>query len=424
MRRTYRWPQYFKLNISPRITHCRLCQSANLVSLLDLGEQSFTGIFPRSEHDPVPSGQLELAKCGDCDLVQLMHSFDSALLYGHTYGYRSGLNGAMVRHLNSIVHELVKRVTLAKGDLVIDIGSNDGTTLRAYPDRGLDFLGIDPSGAKFRRFYPSDVRLVPDFFSAAAVRSAVGSKKAKVVTSIAMFYDLEAPGKFMKEVASILAQDGVWVFEQSYLDSMLRTNSYDTICHEHLEYYGLKQIHRMTEAAGLKIMDVTFSEANGGSFRVTVSHPDSPYPGNAALVQSILEKEDRAGLYSLSTYEKFAARVAEHKKRVLQFFARAKAERARVLGYGASTKGNVLLQYCGMGIRDMACIADVNDDKFGSFTPGTLIPIVSEAAAHQLKPDYFFVLPWHFRTGILQRESLFREAGGKLVFPLPELEIV
>jgi NDP-4-keto-2,6-dideoxyhexose 3-C-methyltransferase len=228
----------------------------------------------------------------------------------------------------------------------------------------------------------------------------------------------------MKEVASVLANDGVWVFEQSYLDSMLRTNSYDTICHEHLEYYGLKQIRRMTEAAGLKIMNVTFSEANGGSFRVTVSHQDSPYPENTALLQSILEKEDRAGLYSLNTYAKFAARVVEHKKMVLQFFARAKAERVRVLGYGASTKGNVLLQYCGVGTRDLACIADVNEDKFGSFTPGTLIPIVSEATAHQMKPDCFFVLPWHFRAGILQRESAFRKAGGKLVFPLPELEIV
>ncbi|HWZ95969.1 MAG TPA: class I SAM-dependent methyltransferase [Opitutaceae bacterium] len=407
-----------------RISKCRLCRSANLASLLDLGEQCFTGVFPKSVHDPVPSGRLELAKCGHCDLVQLMHSFDSAQLYGHTYGYRSGLNGSMVHHLESIVHGIVGRVGLAHGDLVIDIGSNDGTTLRAYPDRGLDFLGIDPTGEKFKRFYPSDVRVVPDFFSAAAVKNAVGPKKAKVVTSIAMFYDLEDPGEFMKEVVSVLAKDGVWVFEQSYLGSMLQTNSYDTICHEHLEYYGLKQIHRMTEAAGLKIMDVTFSDANGGSFRITVSSQDSPYPENAALVQSILEKEDRGGLYSLPTYEKFATRVEAHKKAVHQFFARAKAERAHVLGYGASTKGNVLLQYCGVHTRDLACIADVNEDKFGSFTPGTLIPIVSEATAHQMKPDYFFVLPWHFRAGILQRENLFREAGGKLVFPLPELEIV
>jgi hypothetical protein len=410
--------------MSKKISQCRLCKSANLVGLLDLGEQSFTGIFPKSEHDKVPSGRLELTKCSHCDLVQLTRSFDSSLLYGQTYGYRSGLNDSMVRHLNSIVHGIVQRVDLANGDLVIDIGSNDSTTLRAYPDRNLDFLGVDPTGAKFKRFYPSDVRLVPEFFSAAAVRNAVGPKKARVVTSIAMFYDLEAPGEFMKEVAAILARDGVWVFEQSYLDSMLRTNSYDTICHEHLEYYGLKQIHRMTEETGLKIMDVAFSEANGGSFRVMVSHKDSSYPENTALLQSILEKEDREGLYSLRTYEKFAARVAEHKKTVHQFFDRAKAEHARVLGYGASTKGNVLLQYCGVGTRDMACIADVNEDKFGSFTPGTAIPIVSETAARKMKPDYFFVLPWHFRAGILNREKLFRKNGGKLVFPLPELEIV
>jgi hypothetical protein len=318
----------------------------------------------------------------------------------------------------------VKQVDLAHGDLIIDIGSNDSTTLRAYPDRGLDFLGIDPTGVKFKNYYPSDVRLVPDFFSATVVRNTVGPKKAKVVTSIAMFYDLEDPGKFMKEVAAVLAKDGVWVFEQSYLDSMLRTNSYDTICHEHLEYYGLKQIYRMTEDAGLKIVNVTFNDANGGSFRVTVSHKDSPYSENTAQVQSVLEKEDTEGLYSLRTYERFAAKVAEHKKIVRQFFAQAKAEGARVLGYGASTKGNVLLQYCGVTTRDIACIAEVNEDKFGSFTPGTLIPIVPEAAAHRMKPDYFLVLPWHFRAGILQREKPFMESGGKLVFPLPQLEIV
>lgn len=403
---------------------CRLCKSKDIVSLVDLGNQCFTGIFPKSEYDKVPSGQLELAKCGHCDLVQLAHSFDPSLLYGHNYGYRSGLNGSMVRHLNSIVQGIVKRVDLASGDLVIDIGSNDSTTLRAYPDRGLDFLGIDPTGVKFKNYYPSDVRLVPDFFSAAAVKETVGPKKAKVVTSIAMFYDLEDPGEFMKEVAAVLAGDGIWVFEQSYLDSMLRTNSYDTICHEHLEYYGLKQIHRMTEAAGLKILDVAFNDANGGSFRVTVSHQDSPYPGNETLVQSILEKEEREGLYSLGTYQKFSAKVSEHKKIVRQFFAQAKAEHARVLGYGASTKGNVLLQYCGVNTQDMACIAEVNEDKFGSFTPGSLIPIVPETAAHQMKPDYFFVLPWHFRAGILQREKPFLKAGGKFVFPLPELEIV
>jgi len=410
--------------MSQKISQCRLCKSTKIVSLIDLGDQCFTGIFPKSAHDKVPSGRLELAKCTQCDLVQLAHSFDLSLLYGHNYGYRSGLNGSMVRHLNSIVQDIVKRVDLDRGDLVIDIGSNDSTTLRAYPDRGLDFLGIDPTGVKFKNYYPSDVRLVPEFFSAAAVKSVVGPKKAKVVTSIAMFYDLEAPGEFMKEVASVLAKDGVWVFEQSYLDSMLRTNSYDTICHEHLEYYGLKQIHRMASEAGLKILDVAFNDANGGSFRVTVSHQDSPLPENTALVQSILEKEDKEGLYSLRTYERFAAKVVEHKKTVRQFFEQAKAERARVLGYGASTKGNVLLQYCGVTARDMACIAEVNEDKFGSITPGTLIPIVPESAAHLMKPDYFFVLPWHFRAGILQREKPFMQAGGKFVFPLPELEIV
>ncbi len=407
-----------------KTTHCRLCKNASLIPLLSLGDQSFTGIFPKDDKMEVPIGPLELVKCQKCDLVQMGHNFALDQLYGHNYGYRSGLNGSMVRHLNQKVQKILQIVDLTDGDLVIDIGSNDGTTLRAYPDRNLEFVGIDPTGAKFKAYYPSDVRLIPDFFSGELVRKHCKKDKAKVITSIAMFYDLEDPVSFMKDIESILHPDGIWVFEQSYLKAMIDTNSYDTICHEHLEYYGVKQIHQMAELAGLKILQIEFNDVNGGSFSVVAAKKDSKLPQDIKTVETILNEEEKTGLYSMATFEKFSKRVQEHKVFVRKFFDWAHDERKRVLGYGASTKGNVLLQYCGITGAEMPCIAEVNEDKFGSFTPGSLIPIVSEAAAKRMKPDYFFVLPWHFRAGILNRETDFQKSGGKFIFPLPEFNII
>jgi len=407
-----------------RISKCRICRGSQLDTLLDLGQMAMTGVFPRNADEPVPSEPIELIKCAQCDLVQLAHSYDPKLLYGQNYGYRSGLNGSMVKHLGEKVQTITQKVDLQPGDLILDIGSNDGTLLKAYPDRGLERVGIDPSGAKFAHYYAAGVRLIPDFFTAQLVRESFPTKKAKVVTSIAMFYDLENPLAFMQDVSSILADDGIWVFEQSYLKAMLDTNSYDTICHEHLEYYALKQIKDLTEAADLKILDVEFNAINGGSFSVMVSKKNSKYAEAKTLVESILKAEEDAGLGSLQTYRDFAVRVAEHRTHLRQLFTDLQAKGKKVIGYGASTKGNVLLQYCGITAQDLCCIAEVNEDKFGSFTPGSLIPIVSETEARKMNPDYFFILPWHFKTGILAREQPFLKAGGKFILPLPEIETV
>lgn len=408
---------------SNKIMHCRNCKSTSLVSLLSLGNQSFTGIFPKDDKMVVPNGDLELVKCEKCDLVQLGHSFDLNLMYGQNYGYRSGLNGSMVRHLNDKVQKIVKTVDLVDGDLVIDIGSNDGTTLRAYPDRNLQFVGIDPSGSKFKSYYPSDVRLIPDFFSSKLVKEQYPNQKAKVVTSFSMFYDLEDPVAFMKDVEDVLHPEGIWVFEQSYLKAMIETNSYDTICHEHLEYYGAKQIVDMANQAGLKILSIEFNDVNGGSFSIVAAKKSSNLKQDIQSIETVLNEEEKTGLYSKATFKEFANRIEIHRSNVRKFFSWASAERKRVIGYGASTKGNVLLQYCGITGKDMSCIAEVNEDKFGSFTPGSLIPIVSEAAAKRMYPDFFFVLPWHFKAGILNREKEFQEKGGKFIFPLPDIQM-
>lgn len=357
-------------------------------------------------------------------MVQLRQSYELSELYGENYGYRSSLNASMVGHLKRKVHQLLKRHPLQSGDLVLDIGSNDGTLLSFYPEKDVTVVGIDPTGRTFASYYPPHVALLPDFFSAGLFRENFGSRKARIVTSISMFYDLEDPLSFMKDIASILDEEGVWHFEMSYMPSMVRTMGYDTICHEHLEYYSLHQIKWMTDRCDLKIVDVAFNEVNGGSFAVTVARRSSSHAENSTQIERLLLEEEMQGLSTITQQRDFEHAVETHKEKLLRLLHALKAEKRIVLGYGASTKGNVLLQHCGISRDLLPAIAEVNKDKFGCFTPGTSIPIISEAEAHAMKPDYLFVLPWHFRSNIIEREQAFLSRGGKLIFPLPTIEIV
>lgn len=411
------------------IKKCLIC-GGSLVPILHLGNQNLTGVFPRSKGQKITSGPLELVKCFNdkretsCGLVQLSHSYDLKEMYGHNYGYRSGLNQSMVNHLHNKVDMIQNLINLNRDDLIIDIGSNDGTLLQAYPKQGFVLAGIDPTGEKFREYYPRHVQLISDFFSTEVVKRYFGTKKAKVVTSISMFYDLESPIDFMKQVHDVLADDGIWVFEQSYMPTMLAMNAYDTICHEHLEYYCLKQIKWMTDRLGFKIVDVEFNNVNGGSFSVIAAKSNSSYTENTSLVRKILFEEENKGFDSLNPFEDFRQKVYSHREELIQFVQRAKFENKKVLGYGASTKGNVILQFCNFTENDIPFIAEVNSDKFGCYTPGTFIPIISEEEARLMRPDYFLVLPWHFKEGIIKREKKFLSEGGRLVMPLPEIEII
>ena len=406
------------------IEGCRISGSKNLVSVLSLGHQVLTGVFPRNKSDQITSGPLELVWCPDSGLLQLRHSYEPSEMYGENYGYRSGLNQSMVDHLTEKVRHLERMVTLNSGDVVLDIGSNDATTLKAYSVKGVRRIGIDPTGKKFAQYYTDDIRLVPDFFSSAAYLS-VEKRPAKIVTSIAMFYDLDAPVAFAKQIESVLADDGVWHFEQSYMPSMLRMNSYDTICHEHLEYYSLTVVQRILDQAGLKVVDVFMNAVNGGSFAVTAAKiGNRNIKQNLAVINWLLEQEDRMGLNTPRPYRDFEERVFRHRDDLTRLIRALNADGKKVLGYGASTKGNVVLQFCGLTAKDIPAIAEVNPDKFGCFTPGTHIPIISEEEAKAMKPDYFLVLPWHFKDGILRREKEYLANGGKMIFPFPEIEIV
>jgi C-methyltransferase C-terminal domain/Putative zinc binding domain/Methyltransferase domain len=406
------------------ISNCRISGSNHLISVLNLGHQSLTGVFPSSADDPVTIGPLELVWCPESGLLQLRHSYEPSEMYGDNYGYRSGLNQSMVNHLTDKVAYLERLIPLSEGDVVVDIGSNDATTLKAYSSKGIRRIGIDPTGKKFAEYYPSDVKLVPDFFSAEAYFS-VENEPARIVTSIAMFYDLETPLEFVGQIESILAEDGIWHFEQSYMPSMLRLNSYDTICHEHLEYYSLSVVKTILEQSGLRLVDVVMNAVNGGSFAVTAAKAaNKSIRTNQAVIDWLLEQEDRMGLNTPRPYRDFEERVFRHRDDLTRLIRTLNADGKKVLGYGASTKGNVVLQFCGFTQQDIPAIAEVNPEKFGHVTPGTHIPIISEAEARAMQPDYFLVMPWHFKDGILRREKEYLAGGGKLIFPFPEIEIV
>ena len=406
-----------------RIMQCRIGGGSNLIPVLSLGQQELTGVFPRTRDERITSGPLELVWCPDSGLLQLAHSYAPAEMYGENYGYRSGLNKSMVDHLTRKIRHLERRADLRPNDTVLDIGSNDGTSLRAYSVPSLRRIGIDPTGEKFRSYYPDDILLIPDFFSSEAYY-AVTSRRARIVTSIAMFYDLDDPIGFARQVEAVLEPNGLWHFEQSYLPSMLRLCSYDTICHEHLEYYSLSVVRRILEAAGLALVDVQMNAVNGGSFAITAAKSASSIQPNHAIIEWVLEQEDRMNLHTPRPYREFEERVFRHREDLRRLLQALIGDGKTVLGYGASTKGNVLLQFCGITSKELPAIAEVNPDKIGAFTPGTRIAIVSEQEVRAMDPDYLLVLPWHFKEGIMRREQEYLDGGGKMIFPFPEIEIV
>lgn len=394
------------------LTKCRVCYTADLEPVLDLGIQAMTGIFPKDAGDDyaLERGPLALVRCAECGLVQLSVTYDLKEMYGDNYGYRSGLNASMVRHLESKAWDLQVMRPLKVNDVVLDIGSNDGTFLNFFPKNAAR-IGFDPTVAKFSKYYDLSVQRFPEFFSAEMFRARIGLRKAKIVTSISMFYDLPDPVSFADDVASVLADDGIWHLEQSYLPAMLDAGSYDTVCHEHLEYYGLKQLKAILGGAGLKILDVQFNGVNGGSFAVTAGRgeesPELPW---------LLHNEEMSTTKAAWSY--FRDRAKRHRDELPVRLHELKNQGRRVLGRGASTKGNVLLQYCGIGPDLLPAIAEVNPDKFGHLTPGSRIPIISEDAPMAKAAEVFMVLPWHFRQSFMMR------ATTPLLFPLPEIALI
>ena len=364
--------------------------------------------------------------CGDCSLAQLDRDFPSNEMYGENYGYMSSLNSSMVDHLSEIAQYLEKTAELKQGDVVLDIGSNDGTLLSLYQTQGIIRVGMDPTIVKYKSLYPNSTIAVSEFFSAAAFESVCPGRKAKVVSTVAMLYDLPDPSGFAKQVRQILADIGFWHIEVSYGPWMLESGAFDAVCHEHVEYYSLKTLKRILDLSGFKIAAISFNDTNGGSLSITATPVENKSASEATSdLQSIIDKEDSSGCNELSGWRKFDHLAKSRISDMENFLISVKADGKRVVGLGASTKGNILLQSLNPeALSAIEVIGEINDFKFGKVTPGTGITIAPESEVINSQPDFIVILPWHFKESFKLRLHDYTKTGGSIVFPLPELEIV
>jgi hypothetical protein len=368
------------------------------------------------------SGPLRLLRCDACHLIQLGDTYSKDEMYGETYGYRSGLNETMISHLERVSKGLMRLLNLKSTDIVVDIGANDGTFLNFFAKSGIQAVGIDPTSSKYRQYFHSDIEIVESFFNAESYYSLKKSK-AKLVTSIAMFYDLENPIQLAKDVYSILDDDGFWFLEQSYAPWMRQSGAYDTICHEHLEYYSLADIKNIMDASGFVIVRVTTNNINGGSFGVLVKKAQNrQYTEVDPYINWLQHEESRSN--NLEDWKMFSNLVELRKYSLKSLVEEIIIKGHRIAGLGASTKGNVLLNYTGLTGDFIESIGEVNPYKYGRFTPGSNIPILPEAEVLESNPQYLMFLPWHFRESALERYESYLTQGGKIIFPLPNVEII
>jgi len=405
-------------------TCCRICKNTELIQVMSLGEQFITSRFPMYGDFSTPKTSINLCMCNKCGLIQLHETTKSSELYEYEYGYRSGISNTMREHLKLYKEEICSIVNIEEGDTVVDIGSNDSTMLQYYGNK-YRRIGVDPTGKQFQQFY-GDVELLPTYFTYDNFKNSFGSIKCKMVSSISMFYDLPDPVKFAKDIYSVLDDNGIWTCEQSYILSMLRTNSIDTICHEHLEYYALHQIKEIADLANFKIIDVKFNDCNGGSFRIYFAKKESLlYQENTILINKILNEEREYGIMDMDgkVYFDFMKRCQEQVCYLKDFIDNVNSNDKKVYIYGASTKGNCLLQYAELNESHIKYAVERNLNKVGKMT-STGIEIISEETMRENPPDYLLVLPWHFKNEIIEREKAFLEAGGQFIFPFPHFEII
>ncbi len=410
-------------------TTCRVCGSSALTKVIDLGDQHLQGSFvkPGKESPPMRKIPTALVRCDPardeqaCGLLQTQHTVPPRILYA-AYWYRSGTNQTMRDHLKNLALEAVELVGKRKAR-VLDIGCNDGTLLKSYP-KSYSRFGVDPSDVA--QDVKGDITVVQDVFPSDELEKVRGSGKFDIITAIAMFYDLEDPVAFVRNVKRCLADDGLWIFEMSYMPSMLRMNSYDTICHEHLEYYSLSVLENILGRADMKMIKVGLNDINGGSIRCYATHATNfkfkKHEFRQGL-EGLRQEEFDMELDTDKPYRNFQERINVHKQELNALLKKLKSEGRRIHLYGASTKGNTILQWCGIDKAVIDCAADRNADKHGARTLGTDIPIVSEAESRAMKPDYYLVLPWHFKREFLEREKESLDRGVGMIFPLPAVEV-
>lgn len=415
------------------ITCCRACRSQELINVLTLGNLAVSDFVDSPNSGDGIEAPLELVLCdpkaNGCGLLQLRHTVSNEAMY-RNYWYRSGINKTMIDELEDISRRVADVADLRSGDFVIDIGANDGTLLRSYKVEGLNTVGFEPARNLYDYGKLGTTKIINDFFNHTAWAASFAQQKAKAITAVGMFYDLDDPNVFLSDVCKCLDDEGVFIIQMMYMPLALERNAFDGICHEHLEYYTMKSLENLLHRHGLEIFDVQMrEEINEGSARFYISKKVSSAAklktadGNIRVIE-LRTSEERMGLEELSTYKELVRRIENARESTLNFLHQEKAKGKKIHGYAASTKGNTTLQYYGIKPSLVETIADRNPVKWGKYTVSSGIPVISEEDSRAQKPDYYFVLAWHFLPEFIAREHEFLERGGKMVVSMPEFRII
>lgn len=408
------------------LVNCRVCDNNNLKHIISLGNQHLVD-FLEDDDEKKTVAPLELSLCnksqGGCGLLQLQHTVPPDLLY-RRFWYKSGVNQTIRNDLEDIVSSAEKLCTLNDQDFVIDIGANDGTLLRFYKNRSLNLVGFEPATNLMDDAKIGNTEIINNYFNSNDFIEKFGSNKAKVITSISMFYDLEKPNDFVRDLSKILSKDGVWILQMNYLVTMLQNNAFDNIVHEHLEYYSLQSLEYLLSKHDLEVFDISFNNINGGSIRTYIKHKDCTKFSITDSVQETRQSEKNLGLDDEKPYLDFANSIKNQKTQTYDFIKNEVNNNKIIHVYGASTRGNTLLQYYGLNSDLIKVASERNPSKWGKRTVGTNIPIISEDESRKIKPDYYLILPWYFLDEFLEREKLFLKEGGKFIVPLPKFKII
>ena len=403
-----------KIPRTKKITKCRLCYNKKLTQIYNFGNHYVSNFVQKKNIKKGVKAPLNLVYCKNCQLLQLEHSAPQELMYKKFYWYRSGVTNTMKVALKDIFLNIKKMSIMKKGDTILDIGANDGTLLKYFKNEGFTTIGCEPAKNLTKELIQNSKFVINNFWDFKYLNNILKKnklKKPKVITAIGMFYDLEDPSKFISDAAKSLDDNGVFIAQLMCLDSMIKKNDLGNICHEHLEFYSYPSLKYLFEKNGLKIMKIDENEINGGSYRIFCKKN---------IKKSITYKEKT----SLTDIKRFIKRVKKNKKTCINFLKRSKIDKKKVFIYGASTKGNTLLQYYGINANIIAYASERSPEKWGKYTIGTGLKIISEDYARTLNPDYFFVMPYAFIKEFIKREKNWIKGGGKFILPYPNFKII
>jgi len=403
-----------KIPRTKKITKCRLCHYKKLTQIYNFGNHYVSNFVQKKNIKKGVKAPLNLVYCKNCQLLQLEHSAPQELMYKKFYWYRSGVTNTMKVALKDIFLNIKKMSIMKKGDTILDIGANDGTLLKYFKNEGFTTIGCEPAKNLTKELMKNSKFVINNFWDFKYLNNILKKnklKKPKVITAIGMFYDLEDPSKFISDAAKSLDDNGVFIAQLMCLDSMIKKNDLGNICHEHLEFYSYPSLKYLFEKNGLKIMKIDENEINGGSYRIFCKKN---------IKKSITYKEKT----SLTDIKRFIKRVKKNKKSCINFLKRSKIDKKKVFIYGASTKGNTLLQYYGINSNIITYASERSPEKWGKYTIGTGLKIISEDYARTLNPDYFFVMPYAFIKEFIKREKNWIKGGGKFILPYPNFKII